>query len=174
MIRTKIIITKVIRTTFSPFIFKASCTTDLLRTYNWVGVSVSMMSSPGVEEGGTLLGSSCITPILSNYLTIYTAPVEHHGPRRTDEVVRNAGQPAGGVGQPVVRPGQGTLVYGHWLGVGTCTRCRGTSRARRTPPSPPATRTSSAASGPAPSASPGRCPAQRRGCVISCDQLTSV
>ena len=72
-----------------------------------------MMSSPGVEEGGTLLGSSCITPslsTLSNYLTIYTAPVEHHGPRRADEVVRDAGQPAGGVGQPVVRPGQGALV----------------------------------------------------------------
>ena len=78
-----------------------------------------MMSSPGVEEGGTLLGSSCITPSLSivsnylnylHYLTIYTAPVEHHGPRRADEVVRDAGQPPGGVGQPVVRPGQGALV----------------------------------------------------------------
>ena len=67
-INTNIFEQKSLRTTFSPCIFKTSCTSDLLGTYNMVGVSVSIMSSPGVEEGGTLLGRSCITPSLSTYL----------------------------------------------------------------------------------------------------------
>ena len=71
-INTNILEQKSLRTTFSPCIFKTSCTSDLLRTYNMVGVSVSMMSSPGVAEGGTLLGRSCITPSLSTVSTIYT------------------------------------------------------------------------------------------------------